>query len=191
VSEEQPRPEEQKKTKSGIEVALAKKYPELYAKLKDLSERTGKSILDLMASYTNWAIELREYATFVTEADLKNITPEALYSALKLLMFFEERYIRLISYINVAQAEAVINTMFRLFYPMYTSQQSTAPATPFTPPPPPQPDRVSRLMDAILRAIEMFSMGQEDVRRQLAREIAEELLRLSQPSQSSSTSSSK
>ncbi len=169
-----------KSQKSGVEGVIARKYPELYQKLKELSTRTGQSVLDLLVAYTNWALELREYSTIITEEDLKNIDAKSLYSALKMILFFEERYIRLASYMNIATAMQVLEYLRTLYYP----QQSTTTAqTPVIIPPsaPQQPDRVSQILNAVLRAIEMFSMGSDEVRRQLAREIADELLKQAQP----------
>jgi len=51
-------PEKETARRLGVEGVLARKYPELYQKLKDLSVKTGQSVLDLLASYTNWALEL-------------------------------------------------------------------------------------------------------------------------------------
>jgi hypothetical protein len=177
------KPEQEKETarRLGVEGVLARKYPELYQKLKDLSVKTGQSVLDLLASYTNWALELREYSTYVTDEDLKNVTPESLYSALKLLLFFEERYIRLASYVNISTATAILDYVKSLYYPVSTQSSPSQPPPPLPPIPPSQPDRFTKLMDAILRAIEMFSMGSEDVRRRLAYDIAQELIKLSQP----------
>jgi hypothetical protein len=178
------KPEAQEKETArrlGVEGVLARKYPELYQKLKDLSVKTGQSVLDLLASYTNWALELREYSTYVTDEDLKNVTPESLYSALKLLLFFEERYIRLASYVNISTATAILDYVKSLYYPISTQSSPSQPPPPLPPIPPSQPDRFTKLMDAVLRAIEMFSMGSEDVRRRLAYDIAQELIKLSQP----------
>jgi len=162
----------------GVEGVIAKKYPQLYERLKTLSEQTGQSIIDLLASYTNWALEIREFSTLVTPEDLMKITPEALYSALKLLLFFEERYIRLASYVNVSQGLAVFDALRQLLLSTQVTQQQSAqqPLLPLVP----QPSTVDRLVSAIVRAIEMFSMGREEVRRELARSIAEELIRMSQ-----------
>jgi len=173
-------PEKETARRLGVEGVLARKYPELYQKLKDLSVKTGQSVLDLLASYTNWALELREYSTYVTDEDLKNVTPESLYSALKLLLFFEERYIRLASYVNISTATALLDYIKSLYYPIPQQASPSQPPPPLPPIPPSQPDRFTRLMDAILRAIEMFSMGSEDVRRKLAYDIAQELIKLSQ-----------
>jgi hypothetical protein len=167
--------------KTGVEGVIARKYPELYQKLKDISQKTGQSVLDLLVAYTNWALELREYSTVVTEEDLKNIDAKSLYSALKMLLFFEERYIRLASYMNIATAMQVLDYLRTLYYPQPSTTTTSTPAI-IPPPPQPQPDRVSQILNAVLRAIEMFSMGSEEVRRQLAREIAEELLKQAQPS---------
>ena len=170
----------------GAEGVIARKYPQLYEKLKEISERTGQSILDLLASYTNWALEIREFSSMVTQEDLANITPESLYASLKLLMFFEERYIRLISYMNVANALAIFNALRELLTystTAATAQQTTAPLLPLVPP---QPSRVERLIDAILRGIEMATLGSEGTRRQLAREIAEEIVKLASQQQTPS-----
>jgi hypothetical protein len=182
---------EEKKTElareKGVEGVLAKKYPDLYERLKQISEQTGQSILDLIASYTNWALEIREFSTLVTPEDLKRINSEALYSALKLLLFFEERYIRMASYVNVSQALAIFDALRQLYIataPMQTQQQQQ-PIIPFVPP---QPSTIDRFINAVVRAIEIFSMGREEVRRTLAKEIAEELIKISQTqSQPSST----
>jgi len=174
-------PEKETARRLGVEGVLARKYPELYQKLKELSAKTGQSVLDLLASYTNWALELREYSTYVTDEDLKNVTPESLYSALKLLLFFEERYIRLASYVNISTATAILDYVKSLYYPIQTQTSPSQPPPPIPMIPPSQPDRFTKLMDAILRAIEIFSMGSEDVRRRLAYDIAQELIRLSQP----------
>jgi hypothetical protein len=168
--------EKERARRTGVEGVLARKYPELYAELKELAERTGRSVLDLMASYTHWALELRRYSSIVTEEELKKVTPEALHAALKMILFFEERYIRLASYANIATATQVFEWLRTLYYP-YPQATSQPQAVPIVPPPP-QPDRVSQIINAVLRAIEMFSMGSEEVRRQLAREIAEELARV-------------
>jgi len=169
----------------GIEGVLAKKYPELYERLKAVAERTGQSLLDLIASYTNWAMELREFSTLVTPEDLKNITPESLYSALKMIMFFEERYIRLVSYINVSQALAIFDALRQLL--LYQTVPSTQGQTtqPILPLVPPQPSKIDRLIDAVLKGIELFSMGREDVRKQIAEEVARKLLELAQSPPSS------
>jgi hypothetical protein len=174
--------EKERARRTGIEGVLARKYPELYAELKELAQRTGRSVLDLLASYTHWALELRKYSSIVTEEDLKKVTPEALHAALKLLLFFEERYIRLASYANIAVATQVLDYLKSLYYP-YPQTPSQPQTVPIPVPPPPQPDRVSQIINAVLRAIEMFSMGSEEVRRQLAREIAEELMRIAGPGQ--------
>jgi len=174
-------PERETARRLGVEGVLARKYPELYQRLKDLSVKTGQSVLDLLASYTNWALELREYSTYVTEEDLKNITPQSLYAALKLLLFFEERYIRLASYVNISTATAILDYVKSLYYPIQVQSSPSQPPPPIPIIPPSQPDRFTKLMDAIVRAIEMFSMGSEDVRRKLANDIAQELIRLSQP----------
>jgi len=161
----------------GIEGVVARKYPQLYEKLKDISERTGQSVLDLMASYTNWAIEVREFSTMVTHEDLANVTPESLFASLKLLLFFEERYIRLISYMNVANALAIFNALRELltYSTTTTTQQAPSPILPLVPQ---QPSRLERLLDAIIKGIEMATLGSGEIRRQLAREIAEEIVRL-------------
>jgi hypothetical protein len=167
----------------GVEGVIAKKYPQLYERLKTLSEQTGQSVIDLMASYTNWALEIREFSTLVTPEDLTKITPEALYSALKLLLFFEERYIRLASYVNVSQGLAVFDALRQLLLSTQVAQQQSQQPLPSLLIPP-QPSTVDRLINSIVRAIEMFSMGREEVRRELAKSIAEELIRMSQqPSQ--------
>ena len=166
--------------KTGVEGVIARKYPELYQKLKELASKTGQSVLDLLVAYTNWALELREYSTIVTEEDLKNVDAKSLYSALKMILFFEERYIRLASYMNIATAMQVLDYLRTLYYPQPSTTPTQTP-TIIPPPPQPQPDRVSQVLNAVLRAIEMFSMGSEEVRRQLAREIAEELLKQAQP----------
>jgi hypothetical protein len=185
---ETPTPEQKPETQEketarrlGVEGVLARKYPELYQKLKDLSVKTGQSVLDLLASYTNWALELREYSTYVTDEDLKNVTPQSLYSALKLLLFFEERYIRLASYVNISTATAILDYVKSLYYPVQVQSSPSQPPPPLPLIPQQQSDRFTRLMDAILRAIEMLSMGSEDVRRRLAYDIAQELIKLSQP----------
>jgi len=174
-------PERETARRLGVEGVFARKYPELYRRLKDLAEKTGQSFIDLLASYTNWALELREYSTYITEEDLKNVTPQSLYAALKMLLFFEERYIRLASYVNISTATAILDYVKSLYYQFPTQTSPSQPPPPIPIIPPSQPDRFTRLMDAILRAIEMFSMGSEDMRRKLANDIAQELIRLSQP----------
>jgi len=96
------------------------------------------------------------------------------------LLFFEERYIRLASYVNISTATAILDYVKSLYYPIPTQASPSQPPPPLPPIPPSQPDRFTKLMDAILRAIEMFSMGSEDVRRRLAYDIAQELIKLSQ-----------
>jgi hypothetical protein len=171
----------------GVEGVIAKKYPQLYERLRTLSEQTGQSVIDLLASYTNWALEIREFSTLVTPEDLHEITPKALYSALKLLLFFEERYIRLASYVNVSQGLAVFDALRQLLLSTQVAQQQST-QQPLLPLVPPQPSTVDRLINSIVKAIEMFSMGREEVRRELARSIAEELIRMSQqPTQQQQT----
>jgi len=175
----------------GIEGVFAKKYPELYERLKAVSQQTGQSVLDLLASYTNWAMEIREFSTFVTPEDLKRISPEALYSALKLMMFFEERYVRLASYVNVSQALAIFDALRQLLIYQTATTQQGQPAQPLIPLMPPQPSRIDRLIDAILRGIEMFAMGREDVRKQIAEEVAKKLIELAQAPPSTQTQTQK
>jgi len=175
----------------GIEGVFAKKYPELYERLKAVSQQTGQSVLDLLASYTNWAMEIREFSTLVTPEDLKRISPEALYSALKLMMFFEERYVRLASYVNVSQALAIFDALRQLLIYQTATTQQGQPSQPLIPLMSPQPSRIDHLIDAILRGIEMFTMDREDVRKQIAEEVAKKLIELAQAPPSTQTQAQK
>lgn len=169
----------------GIEGVLARRYPQVYERLKALSEQTGQSILDLLVSYTNWALDIREYGSYITEQELKKITPEALYTALRFLMFFEDRYIRLASYVNVSNALAIFDAIRQLLVQstVSTSQQQTTQVLPIIPP---QPSTVDRFVNAIIKAIDMFSMGRSELRKELAKDIASELIKLSQQQQQTS-----
>ena len=193
MSEEEAREEKHREISQikGIEGVFAKRYPELYEKLKIVSQQTGQSLLDLIASYTNWAIELRQFSTLVTPEDLKHITPEALYSALKMIMFFEERYIRLVSYINVSQALAIFDALRQLLLYQTVPTTQGQPSQPLLPLMPPQPSKIDRLIDAIIKGIEVFSMGREDVRRQIAEEVAKRLIELAQTPPQATTQSQK
>lgn len=161
-----------KAQEKGIEGFLKRYNPVLYEKLKALSEQTGSSIPELLSNYTEWALEIREYSTLITKEDLKNITPEALYSALKFILFFEERYIRTMSYISISNALAILDVINRL-----AQQQQVPPVIPTPPQPQPQPDRFSKLVDAVIRGIEAFQQSQEVQRKLLANEIATSIVR--------------
>jgi hypothetical protein len=163
----------------GIEGVFAKRYPELYERLKQIAEQTNQSIVDLIASYTNWALELREFSSVLTKEDLRNITPDSLYSAMKLLLFLEERYLRIAGYINWNSLIALIDVFNRmaLAYQTSSSQSSPSPIIPFIPSQP-EPDRSNRLLEMVLKTLEYFSMGREDVRKQLAKEVARELFKM-------------
>ena len=154
--------------------SLARKYPALAEKLKKISEETDTPIDEVIASYLNWALELKEFSTLITESDLKKITPESLVSALKLMMFMEQQYFKVLAYANLAQGIQLYNTIV----------QAIRGAVPETGGgitiPPPTPSTVDRWVNAILRAIELFTLGRPEVREQLAKEVAQQLLKLSQ-----------
>jgi len=153
--------------------SIAKKYPSLAEKIKKMAEETGMSVEEIIASYLNWAIEVREFSTYVTEADLKKVTPEALTSALKLMMFMEQQYFKVLAYANLAQAIQLYNIIasaVRGYVPSETGIQL----------PPPSPSTVEKVINSIMRAIELFTLGRPEVREELAKEVAKELLKLSQ-----------
>jgi len=153
--------------------SIAKKYPALADKLKRMAEETGTPIDELIASYLNWAIEVREFSTYVTEADLKKVTPEALTSALKLMMFMEQQYFKVLAYANLAQG-------IQLYNIIASAMRGIAPAEAGIQLPPPSPSTVEKVVNSIMRAIELFTLGRPEVRQELAKEVARELLKLSQ-----------
>jgi len=176
VSEEE-REEIKTRARARVDIlsAIAKKYPSLAKKIKKMSEDTGMSVEEIIASYLNWAVEVREFSTFVTEADLKKVTPEALTSALKLMMFMEQQYFKVLAYANLAQGIQLYNIIASV-------ARGVAPSEVGIQLPPPSPSTVERLVNSILRAVELFTLGRPEVRQELAKEVAKELLKLSQES---------
>jgi hypothetical protein len=174
----------------GIEGVFAKRYPELYERLKQIAEQTNQSVIDLIASYTNWALELREFSGVLTKEDLKNITADSLYSAMKLLLFLEERYLRIAGYISWNNLIALLD-VFNRMYMAYSGSQSQTPPAPILPLPSPQQeaDKTGKLFDVILKTLEYFSMGREDVRKALAKEVAKELFKMAGGEQTEKTGS--
>jgi len=163
------------RAKVDILSAIGKKYPSLAEKLKKIAEDTGMPVEEVVASYLNWAVEVREFSTYVTEADLKKVTPEALTSALKLMMFMEQQYFKVLAYANLAQG-------IQLYNIIASAMRGVAPAEAGIQLPPPSPSTVEKLVNSILRAVELFTLGRPEIRQELAKEVAKELVRLSQES---------
>lgn len=160
----------------GVEGVIARKYPDLYERVKEVAEVTGESVLDIIYKYAKWALEVQKFSSVLTMEDLKNVSPEALLAAMKMLLFFEQQYFKAIAYANLAQAVQLVQTWQQLFTPYTTGGKEVIPQ-------PPPPSTVERWVNAILRAIELFTMGREEVRRSLAKEVATELAKLAESSE--------
>lgn len=157
---------------------------ELMRKLEELAFINNMSVEEVVYNILKQAIEKREEETTLTERDFKNITPEALYSAFKLLNAIESRYIRVLSYVNVSNAVSIIQLIYDIYNRYYQVLQQSQTQTPPPPPllPPPQPQS-QNMLSSLFKAIELFTLGREDVRKTLARDIAIELVNILKPSE--------
>jgi len=163
----------------GIEALLARKYPELYKQLREIAEESGVSVFDLMASLSQWAVEVRTAQRTITKEDLKNVTPEALNAALKLVLFYQEQYYKVQAYANVAAVQALYNIAEGILAGRLAAMRSEEGRTAI-PLLPPSPGTVERIANAVLRAIELFTLGKPEVSEQIATAVAKKLIELSQ-----------
>lgn len=160
VSEKQEKQEKQIDfQEKGVEGVIRRKAPELYEYLKTVSSQTGESIIDLLINYTNALLQAQRYSSIITEADLKKVTPESLYSSIKLVMWLDEMYSRRRLTDHLGQLLQTLETMIRIqqmiYYPQSSSQTSQAPL----PPPPPinWQQKLSQLVEAITEGIRLFT----------------------------------
>lgn len=178
--------EKKEKRERPINAVIARRYPELYEKLSQL----GGDVLDRMAELAEWALNVKEYSMVVTPQELSKITPEALNVALKFVLFYHDQYLRLASSVNtqaISNIYALVANMLSTLSQYYQglpsqqiAQSSTQPQIP-TPIPRyyyPGVDQ-TKAIETIMRVLELFTMGREDIRKQLAKDIALELLNLS------------
>lgn len=178
------------KRERSTNAVIARRYPELYEKLSQL----GGDVLDRMAELAQWALNVKEYSMVVTPQELSKITPEALNVALKFVLFYHDQYLRLASSVNtqaISNIYALVANMLSTlsqYYQGLPSQQIAQTATqPSTQPQIPTPipryyypgvDQ-TKVIETIMGVLELFTMGREDIRKQLAKDIALELLNLS------------
>lgn len=167
----------EKARETGIEGYIARKDPELYEFLKTEAKASGLAFTEYILGLLKWAYEIRTYTSFITKQDLENIKPECLYSALRFLQFFEKQYFNILAYAQVS-AVTQIYTIVEQIMAMRRMETPRPTETGLPPLPPPTPSTVQRIVDAILRAIEMFTVGRPDVSSEIARKVAQELIRL-------------
>ena len=184
--------ETKRKRRTSMIELLSKRYPELAERIRRIAEQTGMDPDELIASYTNWAIQVREFTGYLTSEDIKKVTPESLLASAKLLMFLQDQYFRILAYSPMQQAIQLYNIIAQAVASAYGYYHPTATATQsqqvVAPPPPPQPAMSERMLSAILRAIELFTGGRsieekEEFARMVARFVANELIKAYQQEQ--------
>lgn len=171
----------------GVEGVIARRYPELYNNLKKFAEETGQDVLDVIATFAQWAYEVKKYSPIITKEDLKNITPESLYAALKFVKFYMEEFYRAQSYANVAAVQAIYQIVEAIISGRLAQMRQEETGFRLIAPAPPSPSTIESLARTVLRAIELFTLGRPEVQEELATKVASKIMELATKGSSASS----